>query len=268
MFGFVINGKGDAEAGYSVARKLSNDSLYSGALIRVRRDSDDEELDIMPLNGELDTVSLLAFVGAGNGFVTKIYDQSASSRHAYQNNTTKQGLIVESGVLITSNSLPALKLNNTAPYTFYNLTYNVINAGLVYQTWVFERNDLGGIIALGGGISAGNDDDYFTGGVLNYGSGDIITRLNSSVVNYGVDDSLTHTLISIQNDGTDTEMFINGISYATEADAFVSLIQFNRLFAGDAFNGADNFQELIYWRKNKTAERVAIEQNTIDYYGL
>ena len=261
MFGFVINGKGDAEVGYSVARKLSNDSLYSGALIRVRRDSDDEELDIMPLFGELDTVSLLAFVGAGNGYVTKIYDQSGASCHAYQNNTTKQGLIVESGVLITSNALPALKLDGNA---FYNLTYPVLNNGLVYQTWVFERNNTGGVVALGEDGLGFNT----TGIVLTYGDGDIITGLNSYGIIYGIDDSLTHTLIAIQNDGINTEMFINGTSYATEADPFVSLVQFNQLFKFDVFISGDNFQELIYWRKNKTAERVAIEQNIINYYGL
>lgn len=268
MVGYIISYKKDAELAYSIARKISNDSVYDGALIRVRRDSDDEEMDITHLNSELDVDTLLDFVGAGNGYVTKIYDQAGAGCHAYQNNTTKQGLIVESGVLITSNGLPALKLNNTAPYTHYNLTYNVINSGLVYQTWVFERNDTGGVLALGGGVSAGNDEEYFTGGVISYGSGDVISRLNPSVVNYGIDDTLGHELISIQNDGTNTEAFINGVSYSTVFDPFTSVIQFNRLLASDIFNGTDNFQELIYWRKNKTAERTAIEQNIINYYGL
>jgi len=268
MVGYLITVKKDAELAYSIARKVSNDSVYDGALIRVRRSSDDEETDIFPLNGDLDTATLLAFVGSGDGFVTKIYDQAGASCHAYQNNTTKQGLIVESGVLVTSNGKPALKLNSTVPYTFYNLTYNVINTGLVYQTWVFERTILGGAIALGGGISAGNDDDYFTGGVLNFGDGDVISRLNASVVNYGVDDTISQALISIQNDGVDSLVYINGTLYATESDAHTSIIQFNRLLAADVFNGADNFQELIYWRKNKTTERTALEQNIINYYGL
>ena len=268
MVGYLITVKKDAELAYSVARKVSNDSVYDGALIRVRRSSDDEEMDISHINGDLDTATLLTFVGSGDGFVTKIYDQAGASCHAYQNNTTKQGLIVQSGVLVTTNGKPALKLNGTVPYTFYNLTYNVVNAGLVYQTWVFERTILGGVIALGGGISAGNDDDYFTGGVLNFGDGDIISRLNASVMNYGVDDTISQALISIQNDGVDSLVYINGTLYATESDAHTSIIQFNRLLAADVFNGADNFQELIYWRKDKTSQRTALEQNIINYYGL
>lgn len=257
MVGYIISYKKDAELAYSIARKISNDSVYDGALIRVRRDSDDEETDIFHLNSELDTTSLLAFVGAGNGYVTKIYDQAGGGCHAYQNNTTKQGLIVESGVLVTSNSLPALKLNNNA---FYNLTYPILNNGLVYQTWVFEKSALNGVVALGNSI------DNETGIVFNDGT--IGTGLNASGIAYGTDPAMAHTLISIQHNGTDTEMFINGTGYATEADPFVSAVNFDLLLKSGAFISGDNFQELIYWRKDKTAERTAIEQNIINYYGL
>jgi len=87
-------------------------------------------------------------------------------------------------------------------------------------------------------------------------------------VNYGVDDTISQALISIQNDGVDSLVYINGILYATESDAHTSIIQFNRLLAADVLNGADNFQELIYWRKDKTSQRTALEQNIINYYGL
>ena len=63
-------------------------------------------------------------------------------------------------------------------------------------------------------------------------------------------------------------MFINGTSYTTESDPFVSSVQFTTLFKFDSYISGDNFQELIYWRKDKTAERTAIEQNIINYYGL
>lgn len=259
MVGYIISYKKDAELAYSIARKASNDSVYDGALIRVRRDSDDEEMDIQHLNSELDAVSLLDFVGAGNGYVTKIYDQGGGGCHAYQNNTTKQGLIVESGVLVTSNSLPALKLDNNA---FYNLTYPILNNGLAYQTWVFERNDTGGVVALG------NDTTELTGAVLDFGTDTLITNLNGTGIGYGTDPTIEHALIAIQHNGTDTEMFINGTSYATEADPFVSAVNFDLLFKSSLFISSDNFQELIYWRKDKTAERTAIEQNIINYYGL
>ena len=68
-----------AAAAYSL-RLL--DSTYTGALIRVRRSSDNTELDINSnVFGELDTVSLAAFCGSSDGFVVKFYDQSGNGNH-------------------------------------------------------------------------------------------------------------------------------------------------------------------------------------------
>ena len=59
-----------AAAAYSL-RKLS--SSYSGNAIRVRRSSDNAEQDIgFNVFGELDTVSLLAFAGAGDAFLQSL----------------------------------------------------------------------------------------------------------------------------------------------------------------------------------------------------
>ena len=51
------------------------DKNYTGSAIKVRRSSGNDELDIGFVNNELDTASLLDFVGSGNGFVSIIYDQ-------------------------------------------------------------------------------------------------------------------------------------------------------------------------------------------------
>ena len=59
------------------SRKLR--SAYAGAAMRVQRSSDSTEADIgFAGNGDLDTTALLAFVGSGNGFVTKWYNQAAT----------------------------------------------------------------------------------------------------------------------------------------------------------------------------------------------
>lgn len=60
---------------YSTRRVLST---YNGPLIRIRRDSDDQELDISPLmNGDLDEVTAANFVGGANSFVVRRYDQKS-----------------------------------------------------------------------------------------------------------------------------------------------------------------------------------------------
>jgi len=96
----------------SSTRKLK--SNYLGPAIRVRRSSDNQEQDIMFAGDRLDTAALLSFVGAGSGYVSKWYDQSGYSNHAYQTEASRQPRIVNNGMLDAVNSKPAVR--NTYPY--------------------------------------------------------------------------------------------------------------------------------------------------------
>jgi hypothetical protein len=103
-----------AAAAYSL-RKLR--TAYSGYAIRVRRSSDNLEQDItFDTNGVLDTTSLLAFVGNGNGFVTTWYDQSGNARDAVQASSSWQPQIIISGVLNTYNSKVCVKFDGVDDY--------------------------------------------------------------------------------------------------------------------------------------------------------
>jgi hypothetical protein len=89
-------------AAYSL-RKLSPIAVYSGPAIRVRRSSDNTELDInfitSDANAVIDTAALLSFVGANNGFLTVDYDQSGNANHKTQTSASNQLQIVTSGAL-------------------------------------------------------------------------------------------------------------------------------------------------------------------------
>jgi len=80
---------------------------YSGFCIKVRRSSDNAELDIGFVNNELDTASLLTFVGSGNGFVTIIYDQ-VGSNNMTQDRAVTQGQIVSNGVVNLKGGKPCI----------------------------------------------------------------------------------------------------------------------------------------------------------------
>lgn len=78
-----------AAGGYSVARKLRG--AYAGALIRIRRASDNTEADFGALqNGALDTASVATFLSATTGFLVTIYDQSENARDMTQATTANQ----------------------------------------------------------------------------------------------------------------------------------------------------------------------------------
>lgn len=86
---------------------------YSGPVMRVRRSSDNTEQDIGTSGGNLDTVSLLAFVGAGNGFVRTWYDQSGQANHVTQTTLASQPQIVAAGVVILNGAgLPHIDFVN------------------------------------------------------------------------------------------------------------------------------------------------------------
>jgi len=98
------------------ALRIPTGSLYgSGPLIRVRRSSDNAELDIGASgladgNGNrwLDEVALLAHVGVGDGFVTTWYDQSGSAINATQATALTQPRIVSAGVVDKLNGVPTV----------------------------------------------------------------------------------------------------------------------------------------------------------------
>lgn len=94
---------------HSAARKLRAD--YSGACMRVRRSSDNTEQDIgFDGSNNLDETALLAFVGAGDGFVTKLYDQTPSptNKNLVQTTQSRQPKIAVSGVVQRIGSAPAM----------------------------------------------------------------------------------------------------------------------------------------------------------------
>lgn len=87
---------------------------YTGALIRVRRDRDNSEIDVFcDESGYLDTQVLLRFANYGNVFVTVWYDQSGNALNAVQTDNSKQPFIVKNGRLIRNNFLPAIEFIGT-----------------------------------------------------------------------------------------------------------------------------------------------------------
>jgi hypothetical protein len=102
-------------AAYSL-RRLSASATRA---IQVRRSSDNTTLDISFVGSDLDVASLMAFVGANNGFVTAWYDQ-VGSNNATQATALLQPQIVSSGSLITRNGKPTLNFNTK--YLFFAST--------------------------------------------------------------------------------------------------------------------------------------------------
>lgn len=114
---------------YSVIRRLL--LSYEGALVRLRRSSDDAEQDIgATALGVLDQAAITTFVGANSAYVTKVYDQSGNSRNYLQATAALQPRLVNAGTLETNSGQPAI-FNISASSTFLALAVAVS-----VRTWI------------------------------------------------------------------------------------------------------------------------------------
>jgi hypothetical protein len=116
------------QASGSYSLRLLN-SNYTGNAIEVRRSSDNavQAIGFTP-QGNLDTVSLLSFVGVESGYVQTWYDQSGFSKHLVQLVTSNQPRIVNAGVIERQNGVPAIRfVSNDA--SFFQTLSNISMSG-------------------------------------------------------------------------------------------------------------------------------------------
>jgi hypothetical protein len=264
-------------AAYSL-RKLTPNATNC---IRVRRSSDNTEQDIgfvanVP-NSPIDTAALLAFVGAGNGFVSAWYDQSTNGRDGTQTSGTRQVRIVNSGVVEDLNSLPCLNTYQNNEFrdfqtSFSNLQNLPVSIFSVYKIDQLNGTNptfnIGGTGALGGG---GRYDQFVTS-VNTHGmqrrntTGTVNISLSLSALTMAINLSFFKTL--------EQQLRINGadstpVSYT--GTEFNTASNFNLISATSAVTNhmaAKRFQEQIIYLTDLHSQRTAIETNINTYYNV
>lgn len=125
---------------------------YLGPAIRVRRSSDNAELDIgFDVNGNLDEKTLVGFVGSGNsGFVTTWYNQSTPLLNdAVQTSNANQPRIVLNGVVNKQNGKPAINFIQANSTRFILNDVNLLQTGPI------------SVVATIGVHGTGGSQDFF-----------------------------------------------------------------------------------------------------------
>ena len=252
-------------AAYSL-RKLSPTAVYSGPAIRVRRSSDNAELDInfitSDANSGIDTAALLSFVGAGNGFVSIWYNQDGSGNNATQITAVSQPIIVSSGTLLTIAGVPRIDFDGTNDF----LTIPTINfAASNYHSFVGKRDASGRkLFALAGtqyAIALWFDNKYY----LQNNTAGYLTSTTTDL-------STSHLLITgLRESGGTQKLFKNNTEVST---SFVSFSLSTTITAiGRYINSAQqssfcSIQETVYYNTDESANRVAIETDINNYYSI
>lgn len=102
---FPLDGLPSPLVAYSTRQLLST---FIEQPMQVSRDSDGSIVYVPFSNGELDTATLLAFVGASVGRPYTLRDQCGNSRHLLQSTSARRPIIADSSAVRAVNGKPAL----------------------------------------------------------------------------------------------------------------------------------------------------------------
>ena len=246
------------EVAYSL-RKLSSTATNA---IRVRRSNDNAETDIGFSGDELDTASLLSFVGANNGFVTTWYDQSGNNKNSTMATAGSQPLIISSGSLNQVNSKAAILgdgiddtlrysgLSLTNPITIFTVVDKVGTSG-IFGLFSPAFGLAGAFLLVTNGYQAYQNGPSFSP-IFGNNNQNLLTFKTSTI---GTDWDLY---------GNGSQVLNSGENIGTEIGTVISL--FDRPNIGIRANM--HMQEFIIFPTDESANRTSIELNINDYYGI
>jgi len=260
-------------------RKLSPNTTYSGAAIRVRRSSDNTEQDIgfvsSVANAGLDTTALLSFVGSGNGFVVTWYNQNGSGNHATQSTAANQPQIVTSGVVELSSSLPTMKYDGSNDFLLFssvftstiNLTTFAISESAAVNTnqYIYDNSNDGG---RGGGYAL----RYLSTGGFRGWAQDANRNASGGSTTNNV--PVLVSQLSQFTGGTteNNEIWVNNASVGTNSGtpAARNAKTTTRFGNSELLDGFLNgkISEIIAFNSYKSSDRGAITTNLNDYYNV
>lgn len=270
---YLLDSYPGAVAAYSL-RKLR--SAYAGSAIRVRRSSDNTELDIgFTALGNLDTTALTTFVGISNGYITRWYDQSGNTYTVQQLTTTLQPLIVLAGTYLG--------------YILYDGVDDLLSCIVGAITWNGSSNALITCVSAPDIATPNNAYDsaatiqvqetagwgtiYLTVGPTflkwRYGTGQV-NNDNS----YTRSSSTANCVVNINKNSTVETLYLNNTLVMTATGKLSTLAGISPTYYN--FAKSNNFtpvwkgsqREIIMYNSNQSANISGINSNINSYYSI
>ena len=260
---YPLDTYGSADFAFSI-RKLS--SSYTGPCMRVRRSSDSAEQDINFVNDFIDTTSMLSFVGGGNGFVTKWYDQSGNNNDSSNGAGSGQPQIISSGSLVVSsvNGKPIVYQNGNI-YKTLQLTSAVPFGNLFVQIALIDKFNSSYRYITTGGVSSATTGAHLLSSTIarieNWTAKTSFILSDTSIGEKIVSSYRKVDLyggIYLNNSQQDIEKIIS-------KPVSTSLVRILNL---DDTQGHSNLQELIFWSQDYIADISDITTEVNNYYNI
>lgn len=250
---YLLDTYPNAAAAYSLRQ------LKSGItnVVRVRRSTDNTEQDFTPT--EITNGTLTTFTGSGDGFVTKLYDQSGNGNDTVQTVTGSQPTIVSSGLTILENGQPSLLFNND--YLSNSTNFSGDLTAISVSGYATESDS--GILNLSSSSTS------FTLMNRAFGSQLIHTRSNAGVLSrsgissqhliFATTDSLSNISLDVNqlpSDGTSNSRRLYDVG------AIIGGITPTQHF----FRG--NIQEIVVYNSDQSTNRSGIETEINNHYSI
>jgi hypothetical protein len=282
--GLLYDYPGSAAA-YSVRQLTIYDNDYKETLVRVRRDSDNAEVDVkadsnyeISLNSNTSAqISLGDWIGSDSGYVATWYDQSGNSNDATQNTASRQPKIVDAGVLVEENGKPAVDFDG-------------VDDGLQIASFDGEQFVIGNSFMASVSSYRGNSDDGFNtiwhiGAVedaqtslLVNGYNQVNNRVHagkfrgSYIFNPAQDSSINTQYLNTLEYDASFELRSNGTLATANINPSADVTA-DRLSIGAGGSGNNHFldgliQEVVFFDSDQSSNRGNIEANINDYYNI
>ena len=232
--------------------------------MEVRRSSDNALQDIgFDANGDLDTASLLSFVGAGDGFVRTWYDQSGNVNNFQQTTTSNQPQIVASGVVDLLNLKPSISFLGNEYLSLSNPFSNANIMGFMSTSLNNNSAILECATNISFGASNGFRFDRLSG--LRFG-----TNKNFTIQ---ANTSTSQQLLSFYNNSpTNRLLAVNNTETITNGNNPINYTGVTNFYIGITVNIA-NFlqgktQEIVFYENPNISNYSAIKGDINTYFSI
>jgi len=232
-------------------------SAYIGNCMRIRRSSDNTELEIGFVGGELDTSAISTFCGAGFGYVARWYDQSGNAKDKFNTTAVNQPVIYNNGFTLR-NGKPYISASSTQ--WLYLATSYIQSIGQDYTFFMtYEKSTAGNQAVL---LDSGSAYSWLDWGINQY-----VTNTNFITISslYAINTLYLNNTISDYSVGS--EIFRNGVSIGTRG-ANSSQGGLRYLPSNGTRVGTTLFSEFIWFKADKTATALDMRDNINDYYSI
>lgn len=251
-----MDGIANFASGYSVRQLLTS---YSGALVKLRRGSDNAESDfgVETGTGYLDDAAIAAWLGAASGYIKTWYDQSGNNNHQTQTTTGSQPIYVPNAI----GGRPAFNFDDTDDFMLSDLsaTMATVIAVAAYETW-------NGVIV--GSNQA--DNRYFFSWASDT---NIYCSANEGVVNFIFDGETDWHIFSGQMTNP-SDIFLDGLERYLNNNNFSMTPLSGRIYLGRRNNALSanyfdgSMSEIIVLSAINATSRRTIEQSQANYFSL